>query len=87
MIARIVEPLLRQRLKTSLAAAVVGPRQCGKTTLARSLPAVYFDLEQPSDRLRLDLQWDELLAARRLIVLDEAQTWPDLLPRLRFSQC
>ncbi|MGD0309219.1 MAG: ATP-binding protein [Acidobacteriota bacterium] len=83
MIARIVEPLLRRRLKTNPAAVLVGPRQSGKTTLARSLPGVYFDLEQPADRLRLDLQWDELAATRQLIILDEAQTWPELFPRLR----
>jgi hypothetical protein len=62
---------------------VVGPRQTGKTTLARSLGGVYFDLEQPGDRLRLDLRWDGLARAGSLVVLDEAQSWPEVFPRLR----
>jgi len=83
MIARIVAPLLRRRLKENPAVILVGPRQSGKTTLARAISGTYFDLELQPDRLRLDLQWDELLLARRLVVLDEAQTWPELFPRLR----
>jgi predicted AAA+ superfamily ATPase len=62
---------------------VLGPRQAGKTTLARSLGGRYFDLEQEPDRLRLDLRWDELLTGRDLVVLDEAQAWPPLFGRLR----
>jgi predicted AAA+ superfamily ATPase len=61
----------------------VGPRQAGKTTLARSLGGRYFDLEQEPDRLRLDLEWNEIEAGRSLIVLDEAQAWPEVFPRLR----
>jgi len=61
MIARTVESLLRRRIRTNPAAVLVGPRQSGKTTLARSFSGVYFDLEQPADRLRLDLQRDEAL--------------------------
>jgi predicted AAA+ superfamily ATPase len=83
MIARTIETLLRHRLKSYPAVVLVGPRQSGKTTLARSLSSSYFDLEQPADRLRLDLGWDELVAGRQLIILDEAQTWPELFPRLR----
>ncbi|MCX7064560.1 MAG: AAA family ATPase, partial [Proteobacteria bacterium] len=78
MIARKIMPIVRARLRTYPAVAVVGPRQCGKTTLAQSLGGRYFDLEQEPDRLRLDLQWDELVATRELVVLDEAQTWPDV---------
>lgn len=80
---RAVEPLLRSRLARNPVVAVVGPRQSGKTTLARSLGAAYYDLEQPADRLRLDLQWDGLLRAGSLTVLDEAQSWPEVFPRLR----
>lgn len=61
----------------------MGPRQCGKTTLARSLGGAYFDLEQESERLRLDLDWDELLRGQQILILDEAQAWPEVFPRLR----
>jgi len=60
--------------------ALVGPRQAGKTTLARSLTEVYFDLEQESERLRLDLEWPKVAAGRELVVLDEAQAWPEVFP-------
>ncbi len=69
---------------------LVGPRQVGKTTLARALtaapaaPATYLDLGMPSDRAKL--QDPELyLAAQegRLVVLDEIQRAPDLFPVLR----
>ena len=62
---------------------MLGPRQCGKTTLARSLGGVYFDLEQQEDRLRLDLEWDHLVTGPGLLILDEAQSCPELFPRLR----
>ncbi len=83
MRSRAAASLVLSRLAQNPAVAVVGPRQAGKTTLARSLSTVYFDLEQPTDRLRLDLQWDELVSGSSLVVLDEAQSWPELFPRLR----
>ena len=83
IIARKIKPLVQERLKSYPAVALVGPRQSGKTTLARSLSTAYFDLEQQPEQLRLDLQWPSLLKTKRLIVLDEAQTWPELFPRLR----
>jgi predicted AAA+ superfamily ATPase len=83
MIPRQVERELKGRLAGSPAAALVGPRQCGKTTLARSLGGQYFDLEQESDRLRLDLDWDRLVAGKSLMILDEAQSWPRVFERLR----
>ena len=83
MIGRLVEPLVLERLSSCPAVALVGPRQCGKTTLARSIGGRYFDLEQESDRLRLDLEWDTLVAGPDLVILDEAQSWPDVFSRLR----
>ena len=65
------------------AAALLGPRQCGKTTLSKSLGGDYFDLESDADRVRLDLSWAEIEASRKLVVLDEAQSWPEVFPRLR----
>jgi len=83
MIPRLVRQQLTERLAASPAVAVVGPRQCGKTTMARGLKGVYFDLEQEADRLRLDLEWDTIVAGRKLVILDEAQSWPEIFPRLR----
>jgi predicted AAA+ superfamily ATPase len=83
MVRRRVAPLVRQRLRQYPAVGLVGPRQAGKTTLARSLGGTYFDLEQESDRLRLDLQWSSVLKSRSLVILDEAQAWPEIFPRLR----
>lgn len=82
-IARQVKALVRARLKSYPAVALVGPRQSGKTTLARALSTDYFDLEQEPERLRLDLQWSSLVKTKRLIVLDEAQAWPQVFSRLR----
>lgn len=83
MIRRLVRDQLRERLARYPAVALIGPRQSGKTTLARSLGGVYFDLEQEPERLRLDLEWDRLATGRTLIVLDEAQSWPDVFARVR----
>jgi hypothetical protein len=87
MIPRAVAPHVRSLLGDNPAVALVGPRQSGKTTLARSLAAVaegsYFDLELERERLRLDLEWDARVQRRALLVLDEAQTWPEIFRRLR----
>ncbi|MEK7746584.1 MAG: AAA family ATPase, partial [Elusimicrobiota bacterium] len=81
---RRVLALLKDRLKAFPAVALIGPRQAGKTTLAQSLSPRYFDLEDPGDRLRLDVRWEEAVAAAaKPTVLDEAQTWPEVFPRLR----
>ncbi len=63
--------------------ALAGARQTGKTTLAKSLGGIYFDLEQDSDRLNLDLQWESLIQQDKILILDEAQEWPDIFKRLR----
>src|SRR5450759_4064312 len=80
---------LAHRLATFPVVAVLGPRQVGKTTLARQLaaewdgPVRHFDLEDPDDQARLA---DPAFVLRRLtglVVLDEIQTRPDLFPLLR----
>ena len=83
MVPRHASRLILERLATYPAVALVGPRQCGKTTLARSLGGLYFDLEQEAERLRLDLEWQRLVGGDSLVILDEAQAWPDVFPRLR----
>jgi len=83
MLKRQVRRLLLERLKSYPAVALIGPRQCGKTTLARSLRGVYFDLEQEAERLRLDLEWERLTGGTDLVILDEAQSWPEVFTRLR----
>lgn len=83
MIPRALSPLLARRLSQYPAVALVGARQVGKTTLARALDGRYFDLEQPGERTRLDIEWDRVAAADALVILDEAQSWPAIFPRLR----
>ncbi|MBN1944224.1 MAG: ATP-binding protein [Bradymonadales bacterium] len=83
MIHRNASSLIRERLANWPAAAILGPRQSGKTTLAQTMKGRYFDLEQEPDRLKLDLAWPELAAGNQLVVLDEAQAWPPVFERLR----
>lgn len=74
-------------LKRSRVVALLGPRQCGKTTLARQfMPAMslnYFDLEDPTSLARLDQPDTVLRSLRGLVVIDEIQRRPDLFPLLR----
>lgn len=66
---------------------LAGPRQCGKTTLARQFvspnSANYFDLEDPTSLARLAEPMMALGALSGLIVLDEVQRRPELFPLLR----
>jgi predicted AAA+ superfamily ATPase len=65
--------------------AILGPRQCGKTTLARTLDAdSYFDLENPQDLARMEQPQLALEDLAGLIVIDEIQRLPDLFPLLRY---
>lgn len=82
MLERRARRELVRRLASFPAVALVGPRQCGKTTLARSLGGAYFDLEQEPERLRADLEW-ERLDPKDLVIFDEAQAWPEVFSRLR----
>lgn len=80
---RAIEQRLRQDLQRYPAVALIGPRQCGKTTLAQSLGGHYFDLEDEADVLKLDLSWDRLIEGSNLVVLDEAQSHPSVFKRMR----
>lgn len=78
---------VRTALKRSRVVVLVGPRQCGKTTLARTLvneeSPNYFDLEDPAAAMRLDQPMTALRDLRGLVVIDEVQRRPDLFPILR----
>lgn len=78
---------IRSRLKAGPAVVLLGPRQCGKTTLARSIAAqtrsTYFDLESPTDVARLSQPMTALEHLTGLVVIDEVQRRPDLFPVLR----
>ncbi|MEE8525815.1 MAG: ATP-binding protein, partial [Thermoanaerobaculia bacterium] len=50
---------------------------------ARTLSEIYFDLEQDPERLRLDLEWERVVQSRDLVILDEAQVWPEVFAKLR----
>ena len=91
MIDRRIESTLRHRLSSVVPAAVLlGPRQVGKTTLARRVAdswptgAVYLDMERPADRRRLD-DADAYLRAQapKLVVIDEIHRVPELFAILR----
>lgn len=67
--------------------AILGPRQCGKTTLARQIGrqhgAAYFDLENPNDQARLANPQLVLESQRGVVILDEIQRRPELTMLLR----
>lgn len=88
----VVRPAANARVQTLLsefpAVAILGPRQCGKTSLARALlPAadsLYLDLERPRDAERLrDADLFLTQHQRELVCLDEVQRVPGLFPLLR----
>jgi hypothetical protein len=88
-VPRALEQDIERRLETTPVVAVLGPRQCGKSTLARQIAArrpgtVFLDLERPSDRSKLaDPEAFFALHDRVLVCLDEVQRAPDLFPVLR----
>ena len=88
MLQRIsLENSVRSALARSPAVALVGPRQVGKTTLARTLPGGaspnWFDLEDPQVEAQLAAPLVALQGLRGLVVIDEVQHAPDLFKVLR----
>lgn len=83
MIARSLRKHIAKCLRSYPAVAILGARQSGKTTLARTFSDSYFDLELEQEKLRLDLQWEKVLESRKPVILDEAQNFPEIFPRLR----
>ncbi len=87
-IPRLAEQALQRGLSRAPALALLGPRQCGKSTLARQwlgdAPAVYLDLQDRADRAKLnepELFFDHHRDA--LICLDEIQLLPEFFSALR----
>jgi predicted AAA+ superfamily ATPase len=95
MFERQIYQVLQQYLQEFPAVAILGPRQAGKTTLAHQIagstavsaerrPALYLDLESPTDIAQLDDPSAFFAAnADRLVVLDEVQRLPGLFAVLR----
>jgi predicted AAA+ superfamily ATPase len=79
--------MVRGALRRSRVVALLGPRQCGKTTLARQFVPPdslnYFDLEDPRSLARLSEPDLALRPLKKLVVIDEIQRRPDLFPLLR----
>jgi len=85
-------PSLHQRIKAHASVhpvvALTGPRQCGKTTLARMIgrqetPCAYFDLESAADRRQLETPELTLGRIEGLVIIDEVQRLPSLFETLR----
>ena len=88
MIPRDKSQLLLARLDQFPAVALLGPRQVGKTTLARQIadgrPSIYLDLEQWADREKLtDAALYLAGHAGKLVILDEVHRMPELFQTLR----
>ena len=88
-INRIITTAIEQKLENMPGVVILGPRQCGKSTLAKAIiseigSAVYLDLERPSDFSKLrDPEAFFSLNNDQLICLDEIQRVPELFPVLR----
>lgn len=88
MIDRVhLKKLIQEKLESNRVVALLGPRQCGKTTLAREFVPPnsinYFDLEDPLSLALLDQPMTTLQDLTGLVVIDEIQRRPDLFPILR----
>ena len=89
MIKRYLKRQLIESLKEFPAVAILGPRQCGKSTLAKMIinelaDVVYIDVEKPSDRIKLsDPEIFFELNRNKLICIDEIQRLPEIFQILR----
>jgi uncharacterized protein len=86
---RSLFPFIKNQLKSNPVVALLGPRQCGKSTLARELlknipNTVFLDLEKASDLNKLNDVWSFFNANKgHLICLDEIQLKPELFRQMR----
>jgi len=88
-INRVLENKVLDSLENNPVTAITGPRQCGKSTLARAVlkkrdNSIILDLEKPSDLNKLDnAEWFLQSQKDKLILLDEIQRKPELFPLIR----
>jgi predicted AAA+ superfamily ATPase len=82
-----LKQIIQKKLDANRVVALIGPRQCGKTTLAREFVSPssvnYFDLEDPLSLALLDQPMTVLQDLTGLVIIDEIQRRPDLFPVLR----
>lgn len=87
--SRKIESSVVKALQNNPVVAIIGPRQCGKTTLVKHLlnqtqNSIYLDLERPSDLQKLDNpEWFLSSQKGKLICIDEIQRKPGLFPLIR----
>ena len=82
---RIDKTRIREFINDFPVTAILGPRQCGKTTIAQEFDAnEYFDLENPRDIARLENPQLALEDLQGLIIIDEIQRQPELFPLIRY---
>ena len=89
-LSRYLEPTILASIENFPVTAITGPRQCGKSTLARQLSThgdssfVYLDLERPSDLAKLEnAEWFLSTQKGNLVCIDEIQRKPELFPLIR----
>nr|WP_203415360.1 ATP-binding protein [Candidatus Scalindua japonica] len=81
---------VKEQLKSNPVVALLGPRQCGKTTLAHQFSTkltssriLFFDCEDHRDLARLDNPMMTLEPHKGIVIIDEIQRRPELFPTLR----
>ena len=87
---RKLEKEIIKGIENNPVTAILGPRQCGKSTLAKHITGeiptevIYLDLERPTDLQKLDdAEWFLSTQKNKLICLDEIQRKPELFPLIR----
>jgi predicted AAA+ superfamily ATPase len=88
-ISREIEESVLKALENNPVVALIGPRQCGKSTLVKHIlesypDSIYLDMERPSDLQKLDdAEWFLSSQKEKLISIDEIQRKPAIFPLLR----
>jgi len=89
-LSRTIEKAVKNAIENFPVTAIIGPRQCGKSTLVKHITSnlsseiVYLDLERPSDLQKLEnAEWFLSTQKNKLICIDEIQRQPELFPLIR----